>query len=54
MTAKMASPLFRRGEFIGPIIAALVFVAVGPLQLPLQWVLIVVAPVSVAVAWVRR
>jgi hypothetical protein len=47
-------PLFKRGEYVGPIIAALVFVAVGPLALPLQWVLIVLAPVSVAIAWVRR
>ena len=56
MTAKMAMPLFKRGEgeYAGPIIAALVFVAIGPLQLPLQWVLIVLAPLSVAIAWVRR
>jgi chromate transporter len=54
MTAKMPTPLFKRGEYVAPIIAALVFVAVGPLQLPLQWVLIVLAPLSVAIAWVRR
>ena len=54
MTAKMAVPLFKRGEYVGPIIAALVFVAVGPLSLPLQWVLIVLAPLSVAIAWLRR
>jgi len=54
MTAKMAMPLFKRGEYFAPIIAALVFVAVGPLQLPLQWVLIVLAPLSVAIAWWRR
>jgi chromate transporter len=54
MTAKMAMPLFKRGTYVGPIIAALVFVAVGPLHLPLQWVLIVMAPLSVAIAWMRR
>ena len=51
MTAKMAMPLFKRGEYFGPIIAALVFVAIGP-ALPLQWVLIVLAPLSVAIACV--
>lgn len=54
MTAKMAMPLFRRGEYVAPIVAAIVFVLVGPMHLPLQWVLIVMAPLSIAIAWVRR
>jgi hypothetical protein len=51
----MAAPLFRRGAgVIAPAIAAITFAAVGPLHLPLQWVLLVMAPVSVAFAWMRR
>src|SRR5690606_18006948 len=38
MAGKMAMPLFRRGEYVAPVVAAIVFVAVGPLHLPLQWV----------------
>jgi chromate transporter len=54
MAAKMAVPLFRRGSVIAPAIAAVMFVAVGPFHLPLQWVLLVMAPVSIALAWVQR
>jgi chromate transporter len=54
MAAKMAMPLFRRGEYVAPIVALLVFIAVGPLHLPLHWVLIVAAPVSYAIAWIRQ
>jgi chromate transporter len=55
MAAKMATPLFRRRTgVIAPAIAAITFAAVGPLHLPLQWVLLVMAPVSVAFAWMRR
>ena len=54
MAVKMAVPLFRRGQYIAPIIAAVMFVAVGPLHFPLQWVLLVMAPVSIALAWLRR
>jgi len=50
----MAMPLFRRGEYIAPIVALIVFIAVGPLHLPLHWVLIVMAPLSYAIAWVRQ
>jgi len=54
MAGKMAMPLFRRGEYIAPIVALIVFIAVGPLHLPLHWVLIVMAPLSYAIAWVRQ
>jgi chromate transporter len=50
---KMAAPLFRRSEVWAAVIALLVFVAVGPLHWPLQWVLLVMAPLSIAIAWRR-
>jgi hypothetical protein len=30
------------------------FIAVGPLHFPLQWILLVLAPIGIALAWVRR
>jgi hypothetical protein len=35
------------------LIAVVAFVAVGPLHYPLQWVLLLLAPVGVAIAWTR-
>jgi chromate transporter len=52
--AKMALPVFQRGLHWSPVILILCFVAVGPLHLPLQWVLLVLAPAGVALAWVKR
>jgi chromate transporter len=49
--AKMAKPLFRRGWHYAPLIAAIAFVTVGPLHYPLPLVLIVLAPVSIGLAW---
>lgn len=51
--AKMAEPLFRGGRIVTPAIAATAFVAIGPLHLPLQWVLLVMVPLSIALAWWR-
>jgi chromate transporter len=51
MAGKMAAPLFRRGAAIPLLIAALVFVGVGLLELPLPAVLLVLAPLSIAFAW---
>lgn len=54
MTVKMTLPLLREGA-PALAIAAIGFVAVGFLRYPLPLVLIVLAPVSIAVAaWVRR
>ena len=53
VTAKMAAPLFRRGFDPAPLVAVIAFVAVGPLHWPLPWVLLVLAPISIALAWVR-
>ncbi|HEX5508890.1 MAG TPA: chromate transporter [Pseudolabrys sp.] len=54
MVAKMGAPLFRRGVSAAPLVAIAGFIAVGVLRWPLPLVLIVLAPVSVALAWVRR
>ncbi|MEO8811608.1 MAG: chromate transporter [Caulobacteraceae bacterium] len=52
--AKMALPLLRgRIWTAGPFIA-LAFVAVGLMRLPLPWVLLGLAPFSIALAWVAR
>jgi chromate transporter len=53
MVAKMATPVFRRGLHWSPLIGILAFVAVGPLHYPLQWVLLVLAPIGIAIAWMR-
>lgn len=54
MTVKMTLPLLREGA-PALVIAAIGFVAVGFLRYPLPLVLIVLAPISIAVAaWVRR
>lgn len=51
--AKMAEPVFRKiGP--GPVIAVACFIAIGLLRWPLQWVLLVLAPVSIALAWWLR
>ena len=53
--AKMAMPLFRNPWSFPPLIVIAAFVAVGLLRWPLPWVLLVLAPLSVGLAWwVRR
>ena len=54
MAARMAAPLFRRGAGVPLLFAALTFAGVGLFQFSLPLVLIVLAPVSVAVAWNRK
>ncbi|HLZ83581.1 MAG TPA: chromate transporter [Caulobacteraceae bacterium] len=52
-TLKMARPILIQSPFsAGPIVAA-AFVAVGLLRLPLPWVALTLAPVSVLIAWRR-
>jgi chromate transporter len=48
---QMAEPMFRRKHVFGILIAAAAFVAVGLLQFPMVWVLLVLVPISIAVAW---
>jgi chromate transporter len=51
--AKMALPLFRNRAVGGPVIALATFGAIGIAQWPLPFVLAVVLPISLALAWVR-
>jgi chromate transporter len=51
MAVKMTSPLVRDGK-LAPLAFALAgFVAVGLLRLPLYWVVLVLAPLSIGWAW---
>jgi chromate transporter len=50
---QMALPLFRKRIKPAHLIAAAAFVAIGVLQFPLQWVLALLIPVSIALAWVE-
>ena len=52
--AKMALPLFRNRAVGGPVVALATFGAIGIAQWPLPIVLVVVLPISLALAWVRR
>src|ERR1700733_4597019 len=51
--AKMALPLFRSSNVAAPLISLATFIAIGIVHWPLPLVLIVIIPVSIAVAWVR-
>ena len=51
MVAKMAQPLFSGGRYWAPVIAVATFAAVGLAHVPLQWALLVLAPLSIAIAW---
>ena len=54
IVVKMTQPLLREG-IPGIVVAALAFAAVGLMRWPLPWVLIVMVPISIALAaWVRR
>jgi chromate transporter len=51
---RMAGPLIKRRDVIGLLLMAAVFGAIGLLRLPLPAVLLLAAPVSVAIAFARR
>jgi chromate transporter len=52
---KMMMPLIRRGDVVGLVVLAAVFVAIGVLRLPLPSVLLVAMPLSIAVTvWMQR
>jgi chromate transporter len=52
--AKMAAPMFTRRWNSGPPVAILAFVGVAVMHWPLPYVFFALAPVSVALAWMRR
>ncbi len=49
--AKMAEPLFRERPVSAPLVALLTFASVGVMRWPLYWVLAVLVPLSIAIAW---
>jgi len=51
---KMAIPLVRTRPASAAPFVALAFAAVGIVRLPLVWVVLALAPISIAVAWSRR
>ena len=53
MAAKMAMPLIREGQVAPLLFAAAGFVAVGLLRLPLYWVVLVLAPLSILYCYWR-
>ena len=53
VVAKMAAPLFRKRLHWAPVMAALAFIGVALLHWPLPLVFIVLAPLSIALAWFR-
>ena len=54
VVAKLSKPLFVRPLGPGPLVAIVCFVAIGVLRWPLVWVLVVLAPLSFALAYWRR
>ena len=52
--AKMAGPMFENRAVTAPLTALAAFVAIGIMQWSLPLVLVVLVPVSIALAWVRR
>jgi membrane protein implicated in regulation of membrane protease activity len=50
----MAAPLFRKRRDWAPLIAIAAFVGVAIMQWPLPLVFVVLAPISIALAWMRR
>jgi chromate transporter len=53
MAMKLATPLIRGREIPALLFALAAFAAVGLLRFPLYWVVLVLAPLSVAYAWWR-
>jgi chromate transporter len=54
MAVKMAWPLIRERQAAPLLFAAAGFAAVGLLRLPLYWVVLVLAPLSIGWAWWSR
>jgi chromate transporter len=54
MTAKMAEPLIEENNWLNYAMVAAVFVAIGLLRWPVWWVLLVLIPLSIAMAWRTR
>jgi chromate transporter len=51
VSAKMATPVFRRRAGPAPFVAVAIFASIGLLRVPLPWVLLVATPISILLAW---
>ena len=51
---RMATPLFKRRDLVGLALLAAVFIAIGLARLPLQAVLLVAIPLSIAITFAMR
>jgi chromate transporter len=51
---RMATPLVKRRDLVGLVVLAAVFVAIGLARLPLQAVLLVAIPLSIAITFAMR
>jgi chromate transporter len=51
MTGKMAEPLFEEKNWLMYAVVVAVFVTIGLLRWPIWWVLLVLIPLSIAIAW---
>ena len=54
MTVKMAEPLLQERNYLVHAIAVAAFIAVGVLRWPIWWVMLVLIPASIAIAWWGR
>jgi chromate transporter len=54
MTVQMSEPLFKQKNWLAYAVAVGAFVAVGVLRWPIWWVLLVLVPLSIAIAWRDR
>ena len=52
--AKMVVPLFKGGINPAPFVVLAVALAIGVMRWPLLWVMAVLVPVSIAMAWAVR
>jgi chromate transporter len=51
VTAKLAEPLFEQNNWLVYAVVVAVFVTIGLLRWPVWWVLLVLIPLSMAIAW---
>jgi chromate transporter len=51
MTGKMAEPLFEQKNWLVYAVVVVVFVTIGLLRWPIWWVLLVLIPLSIVIAW---
>jgi chromate transporter len=52
--AKMARPLFQDRQLVAPLVALVTFAAIGVIRWPLYFVLAILGPASIAIAWWMR